>query len=292
MEGSILRILKPAVLLCALMIPVAFDAHAEPGASVVAAAKSAEKELGARVGFVVVDSRDDTVWSYRGDERFPMASTFKTLACAALLAAPKDMAAQIVTVNNDELVDYSPVTEKLVGVETPVMELCAATLRTSDNTAANKVLEVLGGPQNVTAFLRSIGDTTTRLDRPEPTVNEATPGDERDTTTPLAMAKTLRSLMLGTALDDNGRQILKEWMLANEVGGPLLRAGVPADWRLADRTGAGGHGTRAVTAIIWPPNREPLIVAVYMTGTKASMEQRNVAIASIGRAIAMEIYGQ
>jgi beta-lactamase class A len=163
--------------------------------------------------------------------------------------------------------------------------MCRETLRTSDNTAANKVLEALGGPQAVTAFLRKVGDTTTRLDRNEPELNEGKPGDDRDTTTPAAMAATLKTLLLDNVLEPAYRAQLKDWLIADEVGGPLLRAGVPASWIVADRTGAGGFGTRGIIAVMWPPKREPVVAAIYLTGTKASMDDRNRAIADIGRAI-------
>ncbi len=234
----------------------------------------------------MIDTSDGQVWSYRENERFPMASTFKAVACGALLDAGEKALSTKVTIEKKDLLEYAPATKKRVGQKIAAGELCQETLRTSDNTAANKVLEVLGGPQAVTAFLRKIGDTTTRLDRNEPELNEAKPGDERDTTTPAVMANTLKTLLLGNALPPADRAQLKDWLIANEVGGPLLRAGVPASWIIADRTGAGGFGTRGVIAVMWPPKREPIVAAVYLTGTKASMDDRNRAIAEIGQAIA------
>lgn len=253
------------------------------------AARQAEKRLGARVGLAVLDTGSGERWSYRARERFPMASTFKVLACGALLArsdAGGEDRNRRVPIARSDLVTYSPVAKGWVGQEVTLDALCAATLRTSDNTAANKVLEALGGPASVTAFLRSIGDPVTRLDRWETELNEAAPGDERDTTTPAAMVNALQALLLGDALSPSAQQALTAWLVDNEVGGPLLRAGIPADWRIGDRTGAGGHGTRGVVAIIWPPERAPLIAAVYITQTEASMAHRNEAIASIGRALA------
>ena len=129
----------------------------------------------------------------------------------------------------------------------------------------------------------------TRLDRNEPSLNEATPGDLRDTTTPQAMVQTLQSLVLGDALKTSDRDRLTDWLRHNEVGGPLLRAGVPESWNVADRTGAAGYGTRGVVAVMWPPERAPLVAAVYITETKASMEARNAAIAAIGKVIAQAV---
>lgn len=253
--------------------------------AIVAAAASAETQLHARVGVAVLDTATGKTWQHRADERFPLVSTFKTLACAALLDDGAALAEQTVTIHADDVLPYAPVTKSLVNQSLPAQQLCAITLRTSDNTAANKLLDVVGGPAAVTAFLRRIGDSTTRLDRNEPTVNESRPGDERDTTTPRAMSETMNTLLLGSALAPPQRATLVNWLKGNEVGGPLLRAGVPASWVVADRTGAGDHGTRAVAAVLWPPGRAPIVASVYITETDAPMEARNVAIAAIGRAI-------
>lgn len=276
------------VLLAAAGAIAAASAQAAPGDRIVAAAQATEKALGARVGVAVIDMADGASWTYKARERFPMASTFKGLACGALLAAGADVKARSVVIQKQELVPYSPVTETLVGKEVAAVDLCKATLRTSDNTAANKVLDILGGPAKVTAFLRESGDDITRLDRREPELNEGKPGDDRDTTTPLAVATTMRNLILGDILKESDRAQLTEWLVANEVGGPLLRAGVPSDWRIADRTGGGGFGTRGVVAVMWPAQGEPIVAAVYITETTATMDERNKAIAEIGRAIATE----
>ncbi len=249
-------------------------------------AQQIESRLDARVGLAIYDLHDGRSWEFRENERFPMASTFKALACAALLARDEKTEAAAVQISASELVPYSPVTETLIGKTVAASELCKATLHTSDNTAANKVLEVLGGPGEVTAFLRTIGDKLTQLDRWEPELNEGTPGDIRDTTTPSAMAATLRTLLLGDSLDEAAKDKLTSWMLGNEVGGPLLRAGVPTSWKIADRTGGGGHGTRGIAAIMWPPNRQPIVATIYITQTDASMEERNGAIADLGRTLA------
>lgn len=255
---------------------------------IIAAAQQVETQLNARVGLAIHDTGSDTSWQYNAYERFPMTSTFKVLACGALLArqdvGDEDLKRQV-PISQSDLVTYSPVTETWVGQEVSLDALCDATLRTSDNTAANKVLEALGGPDAVTTFLHSLGDEVTQLDRWETELNEATPGDLRDTTTPAAMVNSLHELLLGEALSPAAQATLIHWLEGNEVGGPLLRAGIPDDWRIGDRTGAGGHGSRSVVAIIWPPDRAPLIAAIYLTQTEASMEQRNEAIATIGTAL-------
>ncbi len=252
----------------------------------ILAAQEAEAKLQARVGLAVLDTADGREWHYRADERFPMASTSKVLICAALLARGDEALNTAWLVQAEDIQSYAPSTQDLIGQKIPAEQLCAITLRNSDNTAANGVLELLGGPGAVTSFLRTIGDSVTRLDRNEPTLNEAKSGDPRDTTTPQAMVQTLQSLVLGRALERPAQERLTAWLRNNEVGGPLLRAGLPADWQIADRTGSGGFGTRAAVAVMWPPERSPLIAAVYVTQTEAPIEERNAAIALIAKAIA------
>nr|WP_234892881.1 serine hydrolase [Sinorhizobium fredii] len=170
----------------------------------------------------IYDTGGERTWFYNADERFPFASTFKALACAALLNAGNEISTSTVTITKADVQSYAPVTKTMVGKRVSSAELCEITLRTSDNTAANKVLDVLGGPPAVTSFLRSLGDRITRLDRIEPELNEGRPGNPRDSTTPRAMADTIQKLILGNALEDRARIQLTEWLVGNEVGGPLL----------------------------------------------------------------------
>jgi len=267
--------LLPALVLSASGLARAND-------RIVAAAERIEKQLDARVGLAIYAPADGSWWLYNADQRFPMASTFKVLACAALLASD---VADSPTMLVQELQDYSPATKDMVGQLVSPYQLCDATMRTSDNTAANLVLDAIGGPPAVTQFVRGLGDETTRLDRMEPDLNEGTPGDPRDTTTPQAIARTLHVLILGDALPAPKRSVLTGWMRSNEGGGPLLRAGVPQDWIVADRTGAGSNGTRGVVAVLWPAEAPPIVAAIFITQTTASMELRNAAIAALGRAI-------
>lgn len=254
-------------------------------------AKIAETEarLDARVGVAVIDTKTGVRWAHRSEERFPLTSTFKAFACAGLLAridAGTEDLARVLVFQASDLVTYSPVTEKHVGEGMTLAELCEAATSMSDNSAGNMILDSIGGPAGLTKFMRSIGDDVTRLDRRETELNEATPGDLRDTTTPNAIADSIQRVVLGDTLSLGSRQQLETWLVDNKVGGPLLRAGLPDDWRIADRTGAGGYGSRSIVAVVWPPRREPVVVAIYITGTKASIEDRNAAIAEIGRTLA------
>lgn len=272
------------------MVLCSMSAIAAPGSDALSH-KFAEIEtrLGARLGATIVDTHTGKRWMHRSDERFPLTSTFKAFACAGLLAridANEEDPDRLVVFQKSDLVSYSPVTEMRVGSEgMTLFELCEAATSMSDNSAANMVLDSLGGPAGFTKFMRSIGDDITRLDRKETDLNEAAPGDPRDTTSPNAIAKSLQDLILGDKLSLHSRTQLESWLVGNQVGGPLLRAGLPEDWRIADRSGAGGHGSRSIVAVIWPPQRKPVVVAIYITGTEASIDVRNAAIAEIGRTL-------
>lgn len=255
--------------------------------------RQVENRLQARLGFAALDGEDGSVWEYQADQRFPMCSTFKVIASAAFLARvdrDKDSLDRRVIISEDDLVSYSPFTQTRVGGQGMTMaEICEAALTLSDNTAGNKILESIGGPAGVTEFARSIGDEVTRLDRWETDLNEALVGDERDTTSPNAMARSLRELLLGNTLSERSRQQLADWMIANKTGDAKLRVGLPVTWEIGDKTGGGENGTMADVAIVWPGNRQPLIVSVYMTETTASFDDRNAGIAEIARALSEEI---
>ncbi|WP_407066933.1 class A beta-lactamase [Hohaiivirga grylli] len=265
------------------------SAYALDAEKLTEAAKAEETTLKARIGISVINTQTDQSWNYRGDERFPLNSTFKALACGAMLAKAdaKELApSKIISFNKTHLVTYSPVTEKFVSKGMSLGELCVAATEYSDNTAINLVLEQIGGPEGLTAYLRSIGDTETRLDRLEPDLNEATPGDLRDTTTPNAVVKTLKKLTLGDGLSEASRDLLRQWMVDDKVADALLRSTLPKGWKIADKTGAGEHGSRSIIAVIWPPEKKPLVVGIYITQTEASMQDSNQAIARLGAVLA------
>ena len=249
-----------------------------------------ESESGGRLGVCVLETATGARHVHRGDERFPMCSTFKALAAAAILArvdAGKEQLARRITFDASALVTYSPVTEKRAGGDGMTLaEICDAAVTLSDNTAANLLLASIGGPQGLTAFARGLGDEVTRLDRNEPSLNEALPDDPRDTTTPNAMASTLRTLILGTtALSAASREQLTTWLIANKTGDTRLRAGLAKDWRVGDKTGSGARGTANDVAVIWPPNKSPIVITAYLTGATVSTAQQNATLASVARAV-------
>ncbi|EPP5351652.1 CARB family carbenicillin-hydrolyzing class A beta-lactamase [Vibrio alginolyticus] len=247
-----------------------------------------EQQTSSRIGVSVWDTQADERWDYRGDERFPLMSTFKTLACAKMLS---DMDSSKLSKNATAKVDersivvWSPVMDKLAGQNTRIEHACEAAMLMSDNTAANLVLNEIGGPKAVTMFLRTIGDKATRLDRIEPRLNEATPGDSRDTTTPNAILNTLRTLVEGETLSYESRVQLKIWMQDNKVSDSLMRSVLPTGWSIADRSGAGGHGSRGINAIIWKEKHRPVYISIYVTETELSLQARDQLVAQISQLI-------
>lgn len=254
-----------------------------------AVVKQEEQALNARIGVAVIDMATGKKVSYRGDERFPLNSTHKALSCAALLSEVDKGRLALTSstrFSQSRLVDYSPVTEKFVEPASITWrQLCSAAVSESDNTAANLVVERVGGPAAVTRFLRTTGDNVTQLDRDEPELNSAIPGDERDTTTPIAVSQTLQKLALGEALKLPSRRQLIQWMRDDKVADALLRSVLPAGWSIADKTGAGANGSRSIIAVVWPLTGKPMIVAIYITETEASLTQSNEAIARLGKAL-------
>lgn len=243
-----------------------------------------ERRVGGRLG--VMARRGAQSLAYRSDERFPMASTFKALLSAAVLARPGVDMGQRLPIPREGLIPWSPVTETRAGGAMSLDELCAAIMTISDNTAANLLLGVVGGPAGLTAWLRGIGDGQTRLDRTEPTLNETRPGDPRDTTTPAAMAETLARIALGDVLGADSRARWLGWLEANTTGGARLRAGVPAGWRVGDRTGGAANGTSNVVGLLWPPGgAAPWVVAAFLTECAAPPAARDAALADVARLV-------
>lgn len=248
-----------------------------------------EQRHGGHLGVAILDIATMVHVEYRGSERFPMCSTHKFLSAAFTLARVdrrEESLARRVNYSRGELVAYSPVTEKHVGDGMTVAELCEAALTVSDNTAANLLLASFGGPPALTAYLRSLGDDTTRLDRCEPELNEAAPGDPRDTTTPVAMTELLRKLALGSTLSAQSRGQLTAWLVACKTGDKRLRAGVPTGWRVGDKTGSGGRNATNDIAVVWPPGRAPVIVTSYYTDCTEPSGAREAALAEVGQVAA------
>jgi beta-lactamase class A len=253
--------------------------------------ESLEEEHGGRLGVAVADTASSRNAAFRGHELFPMCSTFKTLAVAATLArvdAGKEQLDRRIRFDAREVVVNSAITKDRAGGDgMSLAEICEAAMIVSDNTAGNLLLAGLEGPAGVTAYARSLGDRVTRLDRNEPDLNEAVPGDPRDTTSPIAMLSNLRKLMTENILSPSSREHLTGWLIGNKTGDTRVRAGLPRDWRVGDKTGSGDRGTTNDVAIVWPsPSRPPLFISIYLTGSSPDAAQRNAALAAVGRAVA------
>ena len=245
-----------------------------------------ERRHGGRLGVAIHNSASTKPIAQRGDERFALCSTFKFLAAAFVLVRVdrhEESLNRRVVYSKSDLVTYSPTTEKHVDSGFTIGEICEAAMILSDNTAGNLLLDSFGGPAGLTAFMRSLGDPVTRLDRRETELNEATPGDPRDTTTPLAMLEMLRRIVLGGVLSASSREQLTAWLVANKTGNKRLRAGVPQGWRVGDKTGNGSNGAANDIAVIWPPGRAPFIVAAYYAEARATDDERNAVLAEVGR---------
>lgn len=253
-----------------------------------------ESAAGGRLGVAALNTANGARISHRASERFPLCSTFKVLAASAILqrsAAESGLLQRRIAYTKDELVAYSPVTGKHAGEGMTVSDLCAAALQYSDNTAANLLMNILGGPAAVTAFARSIGDDAFRLDRWETELNTAIPGDPRDTSTPASMSRSLRRLALGDALGAAERGRLVAWMRGNTTGATRIRAGVPADWQVADKTGSGDYGAANDVAVAWPSGKPPVVMAIYFTQGDKDAAYRNDVLATAARIVA-ETIGQ
>lgn len=251
-----------------------------------------ERSAQGRLGVAMLDTGSGLALGWRQDERFAMASTFKLVLAGWMLALVdqgKERLDNRVRYASSDVVAYSPVSGPRAGDGggLTVGELCAATVSLSDNTAANVLMARHGGPAGFTAFVRLLGDEVTRLDRTEPTLNEAAVGDPRDTTRPLAMLQTMQKLVLGNALSPASRAWLQRWLVETSTGDKRLRAGVPG-WKVGDKTGtAGDSGTANDIGVLWPQGGgAPVLVTCYLTRSMASPEQRDEAIAQVARAVA------
>jgi beta-lactamase class A len=249
-----------------------------------------EASVGGRVGVFALDTGSGRPLAHRPDERFAMCSTSKWVLAAAVLARVDAGAVSLddrVTFGPNDLLDYAPVTRAHVTDGSLTVEaLARAAVVVSDNTAANLLFTKVDGPEGLTTFVRSLGDSMTRFDRDEPSLNENAPGDPRDTTSPRAMVGLMRSVFSGSVLSPESRARLLAWLRACETGKDRLRAGLPADWIVGDKTGTGARGAVNDLAIAIPPRRAPVLVAAYLSDGSAAHPALVAAHADIARLVA------
>jgi beta-lactamase class A len=290
--------LRRSLLLALASSPLLGACAATTSGNRIAAAQARlaalENASGGRLGVYALNTANGNSIAHRGDERFPLCSTFKLVASAAILAQhmrEPDLLSQRIKYTPVEVVTYSPITEKHIADGMTVAELCAAAIQYSDNTAGNMLIKILGGPPAVTAFARSIGDNEFRLDRWETELNSAIPGDARDTTTPAAMAATVQKLVLGNSLAAPQRDLLQAWLRGNTTGATRIRAGVPAGWVVGDKTGGGDYGANNDVAVLWPPGKPPIVLALYMTQREKDAKPTNEVLAEATRLVVAGIMG-
>jgi beta-lactamase class A len=277
-----------AIMGAATPSPLLLAAPRRRFGSLPASLAQLEKENNGRLGVAVLDTGSNESSGHRTDERFAMCSTFKMLLAAAVLErvdSGKESLARRIPIPATGLLPHSPATQEHAGSSMPILELCAAIVTLSDNTAANLLLASIDGPAGITRFARSLGDNVTRLDRIEVSLNEALPGDPRDTTSPAAMVANMQKLILGNKLSAASREQLTGWMIANKTGDERLRAGITSGWRVGDKTGSNGENTTNDIAIIWPPRQAPVLMAAYLTACAGSEAKRNAVLAQVGRLV-------
>jgi beta-lactamase class A len=267
---------------------------ARTGGSSAAAARIAalEKREGGILGVAALDTGSGRHLQYRENERFGMCSTFKFLAAAAVLQRVdqgKESLGRWVAYSDSDLLEYARVAKEHVQQQGMTLsDVCAAAVQWSDNTAANLLLKILGGPAGVTRFIRLLGDEVTRLDDIEPALNVVKPGEVRNTSTPASMLSLLSATLFGQALSPDSRTRLEAWMLDAKVGEKRIPAGLPAGWRIAHKTGTWSDETNDV-GILWPPDKAPIVVAAFYSRGGTPLQQREAVLAEVGRTIAEEV---
>ncbi len=281
-----------AALASSLLAPALARAAAAVPAAPAAIANAAdfatlEKASGGRLGVTVLDTGSGRrIAGHRQDERFPMCSTFKSMLVAHVLSLADAGRVSLdtrVPIAEKDLLSYAPVARRHVGKDLSVRDLCRGTLTTSDNTAANLLLGVNGGPPALTAFLRAQGDAVTRNDRYEPEMNRFAKGDPRDTTSPAAMAASLARFAVGNGLSAASRLQFADWLIDNQTGDACLRAGLGKRWRVGDKTGSNGEDTRNDIAVLWPrAGGAPWVVTAYLQGASVDDDQRAAVLARVG----------
>ncbi|MEY2482285.1 MAG: beta-lactamase class [Verrucomicrobiota bacterium] len=276
------------LLLTALFVPLAAAKTEESRGDITAFADLEKQHAGSRIGVAAFDLSTNRSVHYRSDERFIMCSTFKVLAAAAVLKRMdenKEKLDRFVRYGEAQLLAYAPVTREHVKEGGMTLEaLCAAAVEQSDNTAANLLLEAIGGPEKWTEFARSLGDKFSRLDHNEPDLNIARPGKEDDTTTPAAMCADLQRLFTSDVLSVASRTKLESWMQQGQTGLKMIRAGIPADWKVGDKTGRSGDGATNDIAVLRPPRGGPIFVAIYTADPAEPQDARDQLIAEVAKA--------
>lgn len=251
-----------------------------------------EHERGGRLGFAARDTGSGRTLAWRAEERFVYCSTFKMYLAAATLIrvqAGQERLDRQIPITSADMINHAPVTEPAVGSTLSVEQLMKATVEVSDNPAANLLLKALGGLEAMRAFYRSIGDTTTRVDRFEPEMNRL--DGDKDTIQPLRSVADMQRLFLdpATPLSEASKAKLLQWMVDAPTGPGRIKAGVPDGWRVAHKTGTGGYGPTNDIGVIYPPTGAPIVLAAYYHA--AGDDPANEAVIAQATRLALKAFG-
>ena len=250
--------------------------------------------VGGRLGVHALDTQTGRRVGFDDESRFAMASTFKLPLVAAVLSridVGEVSLDQTISFGEQDMLSYAPVTSRhLEAGIISVRTLCAAAVEVSDNVAANLLLRVIGGPAGLTRFLRGIGDDITRLDRIEPALNSNEPGDVRDTTSASAMVNTMNALLVEPTLSAHSRTMLIGWLVGSTTGMQRIRAGLPSDWKAGDKTGTGANGAVNDIAVLYPPDRKPVLLSIYMSGSALDTTALSAVHAEIAATVVRHIF--
>lgn len=252
-----------------------------------------ELDYGVKLGVYVLDTETNQEITYNSEDRFAYCSTFKALISGAVLQQYSiDQLNEVIKYSQDDVLSYAPITKNNVENGMTIGELCSAAVRLSDNTAANLLFEQIGGPSGFKSALNLIGDEVTEPTRIEPDLNMLTPGDNSDTSTPKQLAIDLKQYTTGSILTDDKKKILIDWMSGNPTGDKLIRAGAPTEWIVADKSGAGAYGTRNDIAIVMPPNRKPIFVAILSSKDTQDAKYDDTPVAEASKIIFNHLAGK
>jgi beta-lactamase class A len=241
-----------------------------------------ESKYKGKISFAAINTTNNTTLKYNANIYVPMCSTYKFIVVAAILKKSmmdSHFLQQKIQYKKEDLVTYSPITSKNLANGMTIAELCKSAIL-SDNTAANLLVKELGGITVVNNFARSIGNRSFRLDRLEPYLNSAIPGDLRDTTTAFDMMKSLQTLVLGSILGMNEKLQLQDWLKNHTTGNERIRAGIPKHWSVGDKTGTCKYGSTNDIGIIWPKNCSPIVLSIYFTRNQKNTPHCNEVIAN------------
>ncbi len=291
------RMLITALAAAPVLMPAAARA-ATSATNLNSSINAIEQRSGGRLGVAALDLQTGRRFAWRGDQRFRMCSTFKMPLGAAILRRVdqgRERLDRVISYGPEVLMGNSNATKQNLGKGMTVGALCEATTIWSDNAAANLLLDALEpkkGPEAMTRFLRSIGDQTTRVARYEPEMNTGPESDLRDTTTPTAILATWKALLVDDALSPASRQQLAAWVLDNRTGDKRLKAGLPLDWKVGDKTGNDGKAITNDIAIAWPPGRKPLLIATFHDRGSSDDDTRSAVLAEVARTLVAGGFGR